>query len=51
MLAHGFSVMVEVVRAGLASVTDERVVTEGKTIEVARVRITEAERRVLNARN
>jgi hypothetical protein len=34
--------MVEFVRAGLASATAERVVAGGKTIEVARVRITDA---------
>jgi hypothetical protein len=35
------------IRAGLATAKAERVVAGGKTIEVARVRITEAERRVL----
>jgi hypothetical protein len=49
MLAHGFSVeqTVELVRAGLATTTAERMVAGGKTIEVARVRITEAGRRAL----
>jgi hypothetical protein len=50
MLAHGFSIeqqMVELVRAGLATATAERVVAGRKRIEVARVRITEAGRRVL----
>jgi hypothetical protein len=49
MLAHGFSIdmMVELVNAGLATATAERVVAGGKTIEVARVRITEAGRRAL----
>jgi hypothetical protein len=49
MLAHGFSVaqMVALVRAGLATATAERVVAGGRTMEVARVRITEAGRRVL----
>jgi hypothetical protein len=44
MLAHGFSIdmMVKLVNAGLANVTGECVVAGGKTIEVARVRITEA---------
>ncbi len=44
MLAHGFSIdmMVELVNAGLATATAERVVAGGTTIEVARVRITEA---------
>jgi hypothetical protein len=49
MLAHGFSIMmVELVNAGLATATAERVVVAGRrTIEVARVRITEAGRRTL----
>jgi hypothetical protein len=49
MLAHGFSIdmMVELVNAGLATATAERMVVGGKTIEVARVRITEAGRRAL----
>jgi hypothetical protein len=49
MLAHGFTVaqMVELVRAGLASASAERVVAGGRTIEVARVRITDAGRRAL----
>jgi hypothetical protein len=43
MLAHGFTTeqMVELVRAGLATATAERVVAGNHTIEVARVRITE----------
>jgi hypothetical protein len=43
MLAHGFTIdmMVELVRAGLATAESERVVAGSKTIEVARVRITE----------
>jgi hypothetical protein len=51
MLAHGFTVaqMVELVRAGLATATAERVVAGSRTIEVARVRITEAGRRALLA--
>ena len=42
MLAHGFKidVLVELVRAGLATATSERVVAGGRTIKVARVRIT-----------
>jgi hypothetical protein len=46
MLAHGFTVeqMVELVRAA-ATATAERVVAGSRTIEVARVRITEAGRR------
>ena len=49
-LAHGISVelMVELVRAGLATAKAERVVAGGKSIEVARVRITEAGRRALS---
>jgi membrane carboxypeptidase/penicillin-binding protein PbpC len=49
MLAHGFSIdmMVELVNAGLATATGERVVAGGSTIEVARVKITEAGRRAL----
>lgn len=49
MLAHGFSIdmMVELVNAGLASASTERVVAGGKTVEVAWVRITEARRRAL----
>ena len=50
MLAQGFTVpqMVDLVRAGLASATAERVRAGGKTIEVARMRITEAGRRALD---
>jgi hypothetical protein len=42
MLAHGFTVpqMVELLRAGLATATAECVVAGRRTIEVARVRIT-----------
>jgi hypothetical protein len=49
MLAHGFTVaqMVELVRAGLASATPERVVVGSKTIGAPRGRITEAGRRML----
>ena len=49
MLAHGFTVerMVELVRAGLAIATAERVVAGNRTMEVATLRITEAGRRVL----
>ena len=49
MIAHGFSIaqMVELVRAGLATATAERVVAGGRTMEVATVRITEAGRRTL----
>jgi acyl-coenzyme A thioesterase PaaI-like protein len=49
MLAHGFltDFLVELIRAGLATAKAERVVAAGRTIEVARVRITEEGRRVL----
>jgi len=44
MLAHGFTVgmMVELVNAGLASTSTERVVAGRLPMEVTRVRITEA---------
>jgi hypothetical protein len=49
LAAHGFDVelLVKLVRAGLASATAERVVAGGKTMEIARMRITEAGRRAL----
>jgi hypothetical protein len=49
MIAHGFTIpqMVELVHAGLATATAERVVAGRRTIEVARLRITKAGRRVL----
>ena len=49
MVAHGFTVeqMVELVRGGLATAKAERIVGGGRTIEVTRVRITEAGRQVL----
>jgi hypothetical protein len=52
MLAYGFSIpqMVELVRAGLASATTERVVAGKQRLEVATVRITEAGRRALGTR-
>jgi hypothetical protein len=52
MLAHEISVeqIVEHVRAGLASVTTQRVVAGDRTIEVVRVKITDAGRRVLARR-
>ena len=45
MIAHGFTIeqLVELVHAGLAIATVERMVAGGKSIEVARLRITEAE--------
>jgi hypothetical protein len=49
MLANGFPVetLVELIRIGLAFAEAERMITGGKQIEVARVRITEAGRRML----
>jgi hypothetical protein len=49
MLAHGITIpqMVELVRAGLATATAERLVAGSRKIEVARVRITDAGRRAL----
>ena len=47
--AHGVTIpqMVELVRAGLASATPERVVAGKRAMEVTTVRITEAGRRAL----
>jgi hypothetical protein len=47
MLAHGFTpeMMIEMIAVGLATAFDERVVAGGKSIEVARVRISDAGRR------
>ena len=47
--AHGFAIsdMVELVHAGLAKASAERVLAGSRTMEVARVRITAAGRRVL----
>jgi hypothetical protein len=52
MLAHGFTVdtLVEMINAGLASASVERVVAGKHRIEVARLRITEAGRRALAGR-
>jgi hypothetical protein len=49
MLVHGFTIpkQVELVGAGLASATAERVVDGDKAVEIARVRITEKGRREL----
>jgi hypothetical protein len=49
MLAHGFTVelLVELIRAGLATATAERLVAGERAMEVARVRITDAGRQVL----
>jgi hypothetical protein len=52
MLARGFTVeqMVELVRAGLATTNGERVAIGARTIEIARVRITEAGRSTIGKR-
>ena len=49
MLAHGFTVdfLVDLIRTGMATTRTERVVAGGKTIEVARVRITDLGRRTV----
>jgi hypothetical protein len=49
LIAHGFTVeqMVELVRTGHATAQTERVITGGRAIEVARMKITEAGRRAL----
>jgi hypothetical protein len=49
MLAHGFTVelMVELCTAELAIATPERMVIGGRTVEVVRMKITEAGRRAL----
>jgi hypothetical protein len=49
LVAHGFTVeqMVELIRAGLATVTTGRVMAGARPLKVARVRITEAGRRAL----
>ena len=43
MLAHGFTVdfLVELIRTGMATTWTERVVSGGRAMEVARVRITQ----------
>jgi hypothetical protein len=52
LLAHSVTVeqMVELVHAGLASLSTERVVGEGCTFEAAVLRVTEAGRRALAGR-
>jgi hypothetical protein len=49
LLAHGLMIpqLVELIRAGLASATAERVVADRRTIEVARGRLTDAGRKAL----
>jgi hypothetical protein len=47
LLAHGFTVdmLVDLIRAGLATANTERMVAGGRSIEVTRVRITDAGQR------
>jgi hypothetical protein len=49
LFAYGITVeiLIELINAGLATATSERVAAGSKTMEVARVRITEAGRRAL----
>jgi hypothetical protein len=49
MIAHGFTMpeMVELIRAGLATATAERVVAGNRSVEVATMRITDAGRQFL----
>jgi hypothetical protein len=48
LLAHGFTsdMLAELASAGLTTAKAERVVAAGRTIEVIRVRITDAGRRI-----
>jgi hypothetical protein len=50
MLAHGFKValLVDMIREGLTTAHNERVIAGGRTVDVTRVRITEAGRRALS---
>jgi hypothetical protein len=52
MLANDFTVdmLVELVRGRLASAEPERMIADGRTIEVTRLRITDAGVRTLGAR-
>ena len=49
LLAHGFKSdrLVELINAGLASVSTERVVADDRAMQVTRVRITDAGRQAL----
>jgi hypothetical protein len=53
MLAHGFSIelLVELVHAGLATASTERMIAGRHPMEVTRVRITEAGRGALSGRS
>jgi hypothetical protein len=44
LVAHGFTIdfLVELIRAGLATAKAERVVAGGRSMQVSRLRITEA---------
>jgi hypothetical protein len=48
MIAHGFTIegMVELIKAGLATATVERMIAGRKPVEISRVRITDAGRRL-----
>ena len=52
LLAHRLKldILISVVSAGLATATPERVLADGKPVEVTRVRITEAGRQALAQR-
>jgi hypothetical protein len=52
LLAHGFSIemLVEIIHAGLATATAEHVIAGSKTMEIARVRITEEGRLAVSLR-
>jgi hypothetical protein len=52
LVAHGFTIdlLVELVRAGLATAKAQLAVAGGRPMEVTRVRITDAGRRVLAGR-
>jgi hypothetical protein len=52
MVAHGFAanMLADLIRDGLATAGTERVVAGGRSIEVARVRVTDTGRRVLVGR-
>jgi len=52
MLAHGFTIplLVELIHAGLASATTDRVVAGGRTLNVVRLKITGVGRQELAGR-
>jgi hypothetical protein len=53
MFANGFTaeILLELIRAQLVSANPERTITDSKTIEVTRLRITDAGRRVFEGAN